>query len=62
MLTLEDSVKADPDLASTILYGLVLPKDMDQLPGELAPSFKEMCSHLVLVPLLFSLSFVSFSL
>lgn len=51
VLTLEDSVKAEPNLAETLLHGLALPKDMERLPKEAMPNFREMCSYLVQVRL-----------
>lgn len=61
VLTLEDSVKAKPRIATTLLYGLGLPKDMDQLPIELVLNFREMCSYIVQVSPLVGLLFFDFS-
>ncbi|KAG5547937.1 hypothetical protein RHGRI_013575 [Rhododendron griersonianum] len=47
VLMLKDSVKEEPNLAVTLLRGLALPRDYDQLPTELLPGLGEMCSHLV---------------
>lgn len=44
---LKDSVKEEPNLAVTLLRGLALPRDYDQVPTDLLPSLGEMCSHLV---------------
>lgn len=35
LVTIEDSVKADPGLAVTMLQGLALPKDMGRIPQDL---------------------------
>lgn len=43
----DDSIKAKPGLAVTLLKGLALPKDVEQVPSELILNFVEMCSHLV---------------
>ncbi|KAG5524682.1 hypothetical protein RHGRI_031382 [Rhododendron griersonianum] len=47
VLMLKDSVKEEPNLAVTLLRGLALPRDCDQLPTELIPGLGDMCSHLV---------------
>ncbi|KAG5544021.1 hypothetical protein RHGRI_016692 [Rhododendron griersonianum] len=47
VLLLKDSVKEEPNLAVTLLRGLALPRDYDQVPTELLPGLGEMCSHLV---------------
>ncbi|KAG5550328.1 hypothetical protein RHGRI_015328 [Rhododendron griersonianum] len=47
VLMLKDSVKKEPNLAVTLLKGLALPRDYDQLPTELIPGLGDMCSHLV---------------
>ncbi|KAG5547934.1 hypothetical protein RHGRI_013572 [Rhododendron griersonianum] len=47
VLMLKDSVKEEPNLAVTLLRGLALPRDCDQLPTELIPGLDDMCSHLV---------------
>ncbi|KAG5564070.1 hypothetical protein RHGRI_000293 [Rhododendron griersonianum] len=47
VLMLKDSVKEEPNLAVTLLRGLALPRDCDQLPVELIPGLGDMCSHLV---------------
>ncbi|KAG5556287.1 hypothetical protein RHGRI_006782 [Rhododendron griersonianum] len=47
VLMLKDSVKEEPNLAVTLLRGLALPRDYDQLPTELIPGLGDMCSHLV---------------
>ncbi|KAF7152420.1 hypothetical protein RHSIM_Rhsim01G0019100 [Rhododendron simsii] len=47
VLLLKDSVKEEPNLAVTLLRGLALPRDYDQVPTELMPGLAEMCSHLV---------------
>ncbi|KAG5524684.1 hypothetical protein RHGRI_031382 [Rhododendron griersonianum] len=49
VLMLKDSVKEEPNLAVTLLRGLALPRDCDQLPTELIPGLGDMCSHLVQV-------------
>ncbi|KAG5516757.1 hypothetical protein RHGRI_037484 [Rhododendron griersonianum] len=43
----DDSIKVEPGLAVTLLRGLALPKDVEQVPSELVLNFVEMCSHLV---------------
>lgn len=52
IVLLKDSVKEEPNLAVTLLRGLALPRDCDQVPSELLPGLAEMCSHLVQVRLL----------
>ncbi|KAG5521172.1 hypothetical protein RHGRI_033655 [Rhododendron griersonianum] len=47
VLMLKDSVKEESNLAVTLLRGLALPRDCDQLPTELIPGLGDMCSHLV---------------
>ncbi|KAG5553168.1 hypothetical protein RHGRI_011140 [Rhododendron griersonianum] len=47
VLMLKDSVKEELNLAVTLLRGLALPRDYDQLPTELLPGLGDMCSHLV---------------
>ncbi|KAI8527607.1 hypothetical protein RHMOL_Rhmol12G0088500 [Rhododendron molle] len=47
VLLLKDSVKEEPNLAVTLLRGLALPRDCEQVSSELLPSLGEMCSHLV---------------
>ncbi|KAG5558331.1 hypothetical protein RHGRI_008306 [Rhododendron griersonianum] len=47
VLLLKDSVKEEPNLAVTLLRGLALPRDYDQVPTDLLPGLGEMCSHLV---------------
>ncbi|KAF7150811.1 hypothetical protein RHSIM_Rhsim02G0015100 [Rhododendron simsii] len=47
VLLMKDSVKEEPNLAVTLLRGLALPRDYDQVPTELMPGLGEMCSHLV---------------
>ncbi|KAG5557921.1 hypothetical protein RHGRI_007987 [Rhododendron griersonianum] len=47
VLMVKDSVKEEPNLAVTLLRGLALPRDYDQVPTELLPGLGEMCSHLV---------------
>ncbi|KAG5545490.1 hypothetical protein RHGRI_017851 [Rhododendron griersonianum] len=47
VLMLKDSVKEEPNLAVTLLRGLALSRDCDQLPTELIPGLGDMCSHLV---------------
>ncbi|KAF7153419.1 hypothetical protein RHSIM_Rhsim01G0111300 [Rhododendron simsii] len=47
VLLLKDSVKEEPNLAVTLLRGLALPRDYDQVPTYLMPGLGEMCSHLV---------------
>ncbi|KAG5535005.1 hypothetical protein RHGRI_022945 [Rhododendron griersonianum] len=47
VLMVKDSVKEEPNLAVTLLRGLTLPRDCDQLPTELIPGLGDMCSHLV---------------
>lgn len=47
VVLLNDSVKAKPGLAVSLLRGLALPRDMDQVPSELLSGLFEMCSHLV---------------
>ncbi|KAF7150322.1 hypothetical protein RHSIM_Rhsim02G0093100 [Rhododendron simsii] len=47
VLLLKDSVKEEPNLAVTLLRGLDLPRDYDQMPTDLMPGLAEMCSHLV---------------
>lgn len=49
VLLLKDSVKEEPNLAVTLLRGLALPRDYDQVPTDLIPGLGEMCSHLVQV-------------
>lgn len=51
LVSLEDSMKAEPRITLTFLQGLALPKDMEQVPEEMNPNLVEMCSHLVQVPL-----------
>jgi hypothetical protein len=51
IVLLKDSVKEEPNLAVTLLKGLALPRDCDQVPSELLPGLAEMCSHLVQVRL-----------
>lgn len=58
VLLLNDSMKEEPNLAVTLLRGLALPKDYDQVPTELLPGLGEMCSHLVQVSLLILLSII----
>lgn len=55
VLLLNDFVKEEPNLAVTLLRGLALPRDYDQVPTELLPGLDEMCSHLVQVRILFCL-------
>lgn len=52
VVLLNDFVKAEPSIAITLLRGLALPRDMDQVPTDLFPRLGEMCSHLVQVYLL----------
>lgn len=52
VLLLNDSVKEEPNLAVTLLRGLALPRDFDQVPIDLLLGLGEMCSHLVQVCLL----------
>lgn len=47
VVLLNDSVKAEPSLAVTLLRGLALSRDVDQVPFELLPGLGEMCSHFV---------------
>ncbi|KAF7116205.1 hypothetical protein RHSIM_RhsimUnG0034200 [Rhododendron simsii] len=47
VLLLNDSVKEEPNLAVTLLKGLALPRDYDQVPTDLLPGLGEMCFHLV---------------
>ncbi|KAF7113334.1 hypothetical protein RHSIM_RhsimUnG0136200 [Rhododendron simsii] len=47
VLLLNDSVKEEPNPAVSLLRGLALPRDYDQVPTDLLPDFGEMCSHLV---------------
>ncbi|KAF7144975.1 hypothetical protein RHSIM_Rhsim04G0103900 [Rhododendron simsii] len=47
VLLMKDSVKEEPNLAVTLLRGLALPRDYDQVPPDLMPGLGEMCSHLV---------------
>ncbi|KAF7135551.1 hypothetical protein RHSIM_Rhsim08G0126400 [Rhododendron simsii] len=47
VVLLNDSTKAEPGLAVTLLRGLALPRDMDQVPTDLLPRIGEMCLHLV---------------
>lgn len=47
VVLLKDSVKEEPSLAVTMLRGLALPRDVDQVPADLIPGLGEMCSHLV---------------
>lgn len=51
VLLFNDSVKEEPNLAVTLLKGLALPRDYDQVPTDLIPGLGEMCSHLVQVNL-----------
>lgn len=53
VLLLNDFVKEEPNLAVTLLRGLALPRDYEQVPTDLLPGLGEMCSHLVQVCLLF---------
>lgn len=46
-------MKAELALIVTLLRGLALPKDMEQVLSELMPNLVEMCSHLVQVILAF---------
>ncbi|KAG5525675.1 hypothetical protein RHGRI_032090 [Rhododendron griersonianum] len=46
VLMLKDSVKEEPNLAVTLLRGLALPRDCDQVPTDLLLGLGEMCSHL----------------
>ncbi|KAG5557175.1 hypothetical protein RHGRI_007444 [Rhododendron griersonianum] len=50
VVLLNDSVKAEPSLAVTLLRGLALPRDVDQVPSELLPSLGEMLDKLLLKP------------
>ncbi|KAF7123711.1 hypothetical protein RHSIM_Rhsim12G0099500 [Rhododendron simsii] len=52
VLLLNDSVKEEPNLAVTLLRGLALPRDYDQVPTDFFPGLGKMCSHLVQVPAL----------
>ncbi|KAF7148248.1 hypothetical protein RHSIM_Rhsim03G0035300 [Rhododendron simsii] len=47
VLLVKDLVKEEPNLAVTLLRGLALPRDYDQVPTDLMPGLGEMCSHLV---------------
>ncbi|KAG5563118.1 hypothetical protein RHGRI_005762 [Rhododendron griersonianum] len=47
VLLLKDSVNEEPNLVVTLLRGLALPRDYDQVPTDLLPGLGEMCSHLV---------------
>ncbi|KAG5557192.1 hypothetical protein RHGRI_007461 [Rhododendron griersonianum] len=47
VVLLNDSVKAEPSLVVTLLRGLALSRDVDQVPFELLPGLGEMCSHFV---------------
>lgn len=49
LVLMDDRVMADPGVVVTLLQGLALPKDMEQISKELTPSFVDMCSHLVQV-------------
>lgn len=49
VLLLNDSVKEETNLAVTLLRGLALPRDYDQVPTDLIPGLGEMCPHLVQV-------------
>lgn len=51
VLLLNDSVKEEPNLVFTLLRGLALLRDYDQVPTDLIPGLEEMCSHLVQVNL-----------
>ncbi|KAF7135137.1 hypothetical protein RHSIM_Rhsim08G0112500 [Rhododendron simsii] len=46
-MLLNNSVKAEPGLAVTLLRGLALPRDVNQVPTNLLPRLGKMCSHLV---------------
>lgn len=52
VVLLNDSVKAEPSLVVTLLRGLALPRDVDQVPIDLLAGLGEMCSHLVQVSIL----------
>lgn len=52
VILLNDSVKAKPSLTVTLLKGLALSRDMDQVPTDLLSGLSEMCLHLVQVHLL----------
>lgn len=60
VVLLNDSEKAEPGLAVTLLRGLALSRDVDQVPAELLSGLDEMCSHLVQDFPCTLLSFVSF--
>lgn len=47
LVTLEDSVKAEPGLAVTMLQGLALPKDMENVPQDFQPSLVHASAYLV---------------
>lgn len=59
LVTIEDSVKADPSLAVTMLQGLALPKDMEKVPQDLQPSLIHASAYLVQVCLSQTLPFLS---
>ncbi|XP_058189243.1 uncharacterized protein LOC131306830 [Rhododendron vialii] len=44
---MEDSVKVEPRLATAVLQGLALPKDMDKIPEGLQPSLVHASAYLV---------------
>lgn len=52
VLLLQDSIKEEPSLAVTLLKGLALSRYIDQVPADLLPGLREMCSHLVQIHLL----------
>lgn len=63
LVTVEDSVKADPGLTVTMLHGLTLPKDMEKVPQDLQPSLIHASAYLVKVcscPILLLLFFLSY--
>lgn len=60
VLLINESVKEEPNFVVTLLRGLALPRDYDQVPTDLLPGLGEMCSHLVQVR--FWLSFYDFAL
>lgn len=45
IVALDDSVEATPEIAITLLQGLALPKDMEQVPKELKLSLVDMCER-----------------
>lgn len=48
-VTVEDSVKSEPNLAVTMLQGLALPRDMERVPQDLGSSLVHASAYLLQV-------------